>query len=936
MVLWISLAEHMPSLPSWRKPSWTSAGGLVAATVLLLVASWLIDRIYGAPSGAVDAAMHTFSGTCAIVVYVLVFVVAYNWRRHHDNPEITLLGSAFLCAAIVESLQIIGIEGLAANSTPTDTSRETVFWLAARLLTSATLAWVAWSPWRRSNAAIRNSWAALPFAYVLAVTALVWFRADWFSALIAADGGSTAVSRAVEGLIIALCLAAAGGLYRQSTEPGLRASAGASFDPYTLLTAAAAMALAGPFFIVSLHPGGLTDSVGHAYQIGALWFVYRGLVAIPGHVLHDAAHRAEIALAGGNMGLWTLDLATNTITLDARAAATWGMPPIQECEASRLEALLHQDDRSDRLEAQRQALEPEGAGHYEAEYRMIATITAPERWVVERGQPQFINGRALRMIGTVRDITSRKRAEELLTRGNERLEAEVLQRTRQVEAMYDAAVNAILTIDPRGTIQSINAATTRLLGYERDELIGSNIRIIMPEPYASHHDAYLESYRATGQRKIIGIGREVTARRKDGTTFPIHLSVSEFEVNDKRFFTGIITDLTDRQAAELALRETERQLAQAQKMEAVGQLTGGLAHDFNNLLTVISGNLELLGMRIDGEVERDLLHRAEEGVRMGARLTSRLMTFSSRRALQPTVVNLNDTTVGMTELLRRTLGEAISVTSELAPDLWNASVDASEIENAILNLAINARDAMPNGGRILIETANVEFGDDEPGPPDSPPGPYVKLSVSDDGSGMTPEVVARAFEPFFTTKGPGRGTGLGLSMIYGFIRQSHGRATIYSEPGKGTTVSLYLPRDTSGRAAKTVDEADPANPSSSGETILVVEDNEQVRHLTVTRLHALGYQVLVAEDGASALRLLEQHAEIELVFSDVVMPGGMSGFDVLRWTKQNKPNVKVLLTSGFAPEMANNGEAVDPGTLLLRKPYAQADLARAIREALHT
>ena len=550
-------------------------------------------------------------------------------------------------------------------------------------------------------------------------------------------------------------------------------------------------------------------------------------------------------------------------------------------------------------------------------------------WLVYRGIA------ANWMVGAVHEITARKQAEEQLARNNERLEAAILERSRQLEAMYDAAVNSILTIDPSGAIKSINAAAIRLLGYARDELIGRNVRMIMPEPYASQHDGYIQTYLTSGRKKIIGIGREVTARRKDGTTLPIHLSVSEFEVNGRRYFTGIITDLTERKAAEVTLRETERQLAQAQKLEAVGQLTGGLAHDFNNLLTVITGNLELLDMRVEGREERDLIRRADEAARMGARLTGRLLTFSRRRALQPTVLNLNDTTLGMTELLRRTLGENVSVTSKLAPDLWNTRVDASEIESAILNLAINARDAMPGGGRILIETANVELGrDDLAHAPDARPGEYVKLSVSDNGSGMAPDVVARAFEPFFTTKDAGRGTGLGLSTIYGFVRQSGGHAAIYSEVGEGTSVNLYLPRDTSGAAPASAATHMATAPVPVGETVLVVEDNEEVRQVTVKRLDALGYRILVAQDGSSAIAMLEQYKAIDLVFSDVVMPGGLSGFDILRWSKQHRPDVKVLLTSGFAREMANQGEAADPQVKLLRKPYTQAELAQAIRDAL--
>lgn len=659
--------------------------------------------------------------------------------------------------------------------------------------------------------------------------------------------------------------------------------------------------------------------------------------------LKEAIERTELALAAANMGIWSLDPATQILTFDDRARALWGLRQgAATVSANELETLIPPAARDCRHSELQKGLDPNGDGRFEVEYCITAREGHPERWIAVRGQTTFTDGVAVRMIGTVRDITTRKLAEQRLRASEEQLslrkaalEEQVADRTRQLEAMYDAAVNAILTIDPRGTVQSINAATTRLLGYVKDELLGQNVRMIMPEPYAREHDGYLKTYLDTGAKKIIGIGREVTARRKDGSTFPIHLSVSEFEVNGQRYFTGIITDLSQRKAAELALRETERQLAQAQKMEAVGQLTGGLAHDFNNLLTVITGNLELLDMRLENEVDRDLVRRAEEAARMGARLTGRLLTFSRRRALQPTVVNLNDTTVGMTELLRRSLGESVNVTSELAPDLWMTRVDAGEIENAILNLAINARDAMPNGGRILIETSNVSLTKvDLAQSPDATPGDYVELTVSDEGVGMPPEVLARAFEPFFTTKEAGRGTGLGLSTIYGFVKQSGGHANINSEIGKGTAVSLYLPRDASAAAPEQRPPSAPEITTGIGERLLIVEDNEQVRHLTVRRLEALGYQILMAENGAAAIALLEQRNDIDLVFSDVVMPGGLSGFDIAAWIKQHRPDVRVLLTSGFAPEMAHGGAAVDTDAKLLRKPYKQADLARAVREAL--
>jgi PAS domain S-box-containing protein len=660
------------------------------------------------------------------------------------------------------------------------------------------------------------------------------------------------------------------------------------------------------------------------------------------HPLNDTARRAELALAASNMGVWSLDIGTATITLDEPARRMWALPArVTTCAASQIDDMIHPMDRERLHEERRRAVDPALGGRLEVEYRIAARDGYPERWVALLGQTEFADGRAVRMIGTVRDITARKIVEQnwlanerRLTLKQTELESEVLRRTRQLEAMYDAAVNAILTIDPTGSIQSVNTATTRLFGYARDELIGQNVRKLMPEPYAREHDGYLNSYMITGRRKIIGIGREVSARRKDGSIFPIHLAVSEFEANDKRFFTGIITDLSERKAAETALMETERQLAQAQKMEAVGQLTGGLAHDFNNLLTVITGNLELLDMRVEGKEERDFIRRADDAARKGARLTGRLLTFSRLRSLQPTVLNLNDTAIGMTELLRRSLGEQVNVEIALGADLWNTRVDAGEIENAILNLAINARDAMPNGGTILIETNNTSLtSEDVKLMPDLPPGEYVKLTVSDAGVGMSPEVVARAFEPFFTTKEAGRGTGLGLSTIYGFVTQSRGYARITSEVGKGTAVSIYLPRDTDCDVVRPDVLASSNIKTSVGECILVVEDNEQVRELTVRRLDALGYSVLVAEDGPAAIALLERQSNIDLVFSDVVMPGGLTGFDIARWIEQHRPDLPILLTSGFAPELAGK-ETAGTGAKLLRKPYTQAELARSVRETL--
>ena len=333
---------------------------------------------------------------------------------------------------------------------------------------------------------------------------------------------------------------------------------------------------------------------------------------------------------------------------------------------------------------------------------------------------------------------------------------------------------------------------------------------------------------------------------------------------------------------------------------------------------------------------------------MGARLTSRLLTFARRRQLEPTLLNLNDQVTGMVELLRRAIGEQVTLTTKLAPRLWAVRADASEIENAVLNLAINARDAMPNGGTIVVETADCTIEADEIGGGGKlgfrsgaaadamlPAGEYVRLSVSDTGTGMTQEVLQRAFEPFFTTKPQGKGTGLGLSTIFGFVQQSSGTVTIYSEVDRGTTVNIYLPRAIEAGKPSTPSRRDQAPMVGNGETILLVEDRADVRQVTSARLEELGYVVIEAASGHDAIELLQAGGTSpQLVFSDVVMPGGVSGFDLVRWVHGNRPGLKVLLTSGFSEEVAGGRDRERPAVSLLRKPYSRVELARALRAAL--
>ncbi len=421
---------------------------------------------------------------------------------------------------------------------------------------------------------------------------------------------------------------------------------------------------------------------------------------------------------------------------------------------------------------------------------------------------------------------------------------------------------------------------------------------------------------------------------------PVRTIGAVLDITDRKEIQGVLQEKIDAGTRELRLEmrrreESQAQLVQTQRMEAFGQLTGGIAHDFNNLLTVITGNLELLAMRLKPDKERVLLKRAQDAAEMGARLTGRLLTFARRRRFEATALNLNEQVIDMAELLERTLGEPITLTTVLERQPWTVMADPSEIENAILNLAINSRDAMPNGGKLIIETANVAIMANEIGAENKlAAGDYVRLSVSDTGMGMDPAVLQKVFEPFFTTKEPGKGTGLGLSTIYGFVQQVNGGLTIYSEAGRGTTVNVYLPRAQWRQGDAGSDRKSDTLPLSAGERVLLVEDNPEVREVTRLQLEALGYSVIETSSGPAALDVLKSGQAVDIVFSDVVMAGGMSGFDVARWVQIHAPAQKVLLASGYPDQVLRTEDTSSLNIDILRKPYSRAALARALRRAL--
>jgi PAS domain S-box-containing protein len=539
--------------------------------------------------------------------------------------------------------------------------------------------------------------------------------------------------------------------------------------------------------------------------------------------------------------------------------------------------------------------------------------------------------------------------------------AEQLRQTEsKIEALLAIAADAIIAFDEQLVITRFNEGAERIFGYARDEVLGRRLDMLIPERFHVAHAEHVRLFAATGTgARRMGERQEIYALRKDGGEFAAEASIACLNEDGGRSFLAVVRDVTERKRAEAMLtrstaelevrvaertaeleqesrrrEEAQAALIQAQRMEAFGQLTGGIAHDFNNLLTIVLGNLELLEPKLSEAEQRALLHRSVDAGQMGARLTSRLMSFARQRRLAPVVLDINELVLGLAEMLKRSLGKQVTLSTVLAKALWPTLADPSEVENAILNLAINARDAMPKGGKLLIETHNVTIDEALAAPePGLRTGDYVCISVTDTGAGMSEEVAKRAFEPFFSTK-QGRGTGLGLSTIYGFARQSGGHVTIRSAPGQGTTVRFCLPRS-DGTAAAKAGEAELSVPLSENcETVLVVEDDDQVRELTLRRFEGLGYVVLEAEDAEAAIALLNSESDIALVFSDIILGQGRSGVELGRWVCANKPGIKVLLTTGFASDAAG-GEHANEEFPILHKPYRRAELAVAVHAALH-
>ena len=491
---------------------------------------------------------------------------------------------------------------------------------------------------------------------------------------------------------------------------------------------------------------------------------------------------------------------------------------------------------------------------------------------------------------------------------------------------------AIFMLSPDGHITSWNAGARRIKGYTEAEILGSHFsRFYTPEDVAAGVPRRgLETARRDGRFEAEG-----WRVRRDGSRFFAHVIIDAiYEDGELVGFAKVTRDITERRRTSEQLEQTQRALFQAQKMEALGKLTGGVAHDFNNVLQAMRGNLELLQSRHGRDAwSAERLSNAIDAVERGAKLASQLLAFGRQQPLAPVVINPARQLRTLDDLMRRALGESIEIESVVAGGLWNIAVDPHQFENVVLNLAINARDAMPDGGKLTLELSNATLDDQYVASlPDVTAGQYVMLAVTDTGVGMSPDVMARAFDPFFSTKPEGKGSGLGLSMAYGFVKQSGGHIRLYSEVGEGTTVRVYLPRSTAPPVA--IDRSETGGLRYGNETILVVEDDQRVQATVVELLSGLGYAVLKASNAEQALAVVESDRHIDLLFTDMVMPGSLRSPEMVRRAVQIRPALKVLYTSGYTQNAIVHGGRLDPGVELLSKPYSRQQLAHKIRQVL--
>ena len=645
--------------------------------------------------------------------------------------------------------------------------------------------------------------------------------------------------------------------------------------------------------------------------------------------LRESEARLRRASEAGEVALWDYDLVTGEYFWQPTVRKMFALPPDIPVTREVLFEGIHPEDRDEARAAFNETCDPSKRVPYDFEYRTVGRTDGVVRWVASKCRATFNDeGRCIRVVGTAANITERKLQEQRLRDLNHDLERKVIERTQARGMTWQLSPDLLGALNPQGYFETSNPAWLAVLGWSEEEVAATSI-------YDWLHPDDVEATREMFQRSQAGqpaIRFPNRHRHKDGS----YRWISWTGVPEEGLVYCNGRDITEDVEQQEQLKQTEDALRQAQKMEAVGQLTGGIAHDFNNMLAVVIGSLELLDRRIgEGDARaRRQVASASEAAKRAAKLTQRLLAFSRQQPLRPETVDVNKLVSNMSDLLRHSIGADVRLETVLAGGAWRVHVDPNQLENAIVNLGVNARDAMPEGGRLTIETQNTHLDRRYVlGEPGVPPGHYVLIAVTDTGSGMAPETIAKAFDPFFTTKAVGKGTGLGLSQVYGFVKQSGGHVKIYSEQGEGTTVKIYLPRTEA--AVAVTDEANAADLPDVGheEYLLVVDDEPAVRQFAVDALKELGYRVFEAETAAKALALLGDHPEIDLLFTDIVMPD-TNGRGLAEQATAMRPQLKILYMTGYTRDAAVHNGIIDRSVELIGKPFTLDELAARVREIL--
>jgi PAS domain S-box-containing protein len=631
--------------------------------------------------------------------------------------------------------------------------------------------------------------------------------------------------------------------------------------------------------------------------------------------LADANIHLTEAQRLADLGSWRWDILANTISWSEQLFKIYGLQP-DEFKGTLQEfvGFIHPDDREQVRASIGAAL---NAGKEFSHEERIIRPDGSIRYLHSVGEVvRDEKGNAIRMLGICQDVTERKQAERALqdSEQNYRL------------LLRGARDYAIYMLDMQGRVRSWNVGAERLKGYTADEIIGRHFRVFLPEAVRGGEmaDDALVTAAREGQ-----FDTETWLVRKDGSRFyaSVVMDAIRNDAGELIGFAKLVRDITTQHEAQLALEDAREQVSQAQKMEALGQLTGGIAHDFNNLLMIVSGYAQILQSRLSEQKDVQAVEAIRAAANRGERLTRQLLAFSRRQQLTPVVVDLRQRVDAVRDMLAPSLRGNIKLICDIEDKIWPVEVDLGELELALVNIAVNARDAMPDGGTITLSARNVVL---KPGSAAGPlEGEFVALAIIDTGSGMPPDVLAHVFEPFFSTKPVGKGTGLGLSQVHGFANQSGGAVTLDSEPGRGTVVTIYLPRCINATAADAAEVASNGNGATHG-TVLVVEDSRDVAEVTSSLLEQLGYRVVRAENADEALRHLQQGIGVDLLFSDIVMPGAINGLGLAKICLERYPDIPVLLTSGYS----DAAQAADGRFDILRKPFELDALERAINAAL--